>query len=72
MVQTDYKSDQFVNRPLWPFSFLVGLLSTVQGEVVPFTNQAERFESWPNGMKVVQPPGWLESCLNKQHVAQTM
>ena len=45
MLQTNYKPDQFVNKPL------VYKLVLQQGEVVPFRNQAEWFESWPDGLE---------------------
>ena len=72
MLQTDCKLDQFVNGPpvykqVIQFLNLVGPLSIIQGEVVPFRNRpnglkagrtawklAEWFTSSPNCMKAVQ------------------
>ena len=42
---------------------------TKQGN--PFKKQAKEVESWSNSLKVVQPPGQLESWLNKQPMTQT-
>ena len=42
---------------------------TKQGN--PFKKQAKRVENWSNSLKVVQPPGQLESWLNKQPMTQT-
>ena len=43
----------------WLAAFkLVGLLSIIQSEVVPFINQAEWFESWPMAWKLAE---WFTS-----------
>ena len=59
LLQTKCKLNQFVNGPL--VFKLVGQLSIIQSEMVPFRNQAEwpsglesGFTSSPNGMKAVQ------------------
>ena len=52
MLRTDCKLNQFVNGPpVYKPVSLVGPLSIIHSEVVPFRNQAERFESWPNGLE---------------------
>ena len=63
---------QFINWFYnWSVFELVGPLSIIQSEVVPFRNQAERLTSSSNSMKAVQTcqtnslwPEWHESWLN--------
>ena len=58
-----------------PVFKLVGPLSIIQSEVVPFRKQAERFESWSNGLEagwmVYKQPEQHDSCIslpNKQPI----
>ena len=55
----------------YPVFKLVGPLLLIQSKAIPFKNQVKQFESWSNSLKVVQPPGQLESWLNKQPMTQT-